>query len=442
MESLENAIRVVNRPRKYHGNPVLTYDRPWEDNRIEDASVLYDPEKGFEMWYENFKRNEKSGNVRDHMLCYATSTDGIHWEKPDLGLIEYQGSKRNNIVFMPKGEYEIEGVLRRGGVHNPTVIREEEGDPKRLYRLFYYSRFDRGIHVASSSDGLHWDPLEGIQVRAGDRNSAYYDQGLDRYRVITRIPGRGIRTCGMWESKDCEMWEFVEEALHPDEEDPPQTQLYGMVCFEYEGLRLGFLEIFHVPKRKLDTQLVYSLDGTQWHRACDRKTFLSWGPEGEWDSYWAFPINTPPIQAGDHLYIYYRGMKVPHRLSSDPPSYYMPYGPIHSIGLTVLRLDGFVSIDASCEEGVVTTAPLIFKGSQLHINAEAKPGYVVVELLDEEGRIIPDFAKRSCIPMDTEDNVDHIVRWKKKESLDELAGEPLKIRFYLRGAKLYSFEVA
>src|SRR5262245_27056308 len=34
-------------------------------------------------------------------LCYATSKDGITWEKPDLGLVEFGGSKKNNIIESP-----------------------------------------------------------------------------------------------------------------------------------------------------------------------------------------------------------------------------------------------------------------------------------------------------------------------------------------------------
>jgi hypothetical protein len=29
-------------------------------------------------------------------MCYAVSEDGLHWEKPNLGLVEYNGSKENN----------------------------------------------------------------------------------------------------------------------------------------------------------------------------------------------------------------------------------------------------------------------------------------------------------------------------------------------------------
>ena len=33
------------------------------------------------------------------MTCYAESKDGIHWKKPELGLVEFNGSKANNIVM-------------------------------------------------------------------------------------------------------------------------------------------------------------------------------------------------------------------------------------------------------------------------------------------------------------------------------------------------------
>jgi len=34
----------------------------------------------------------------DCLYCYATSKDGVTWVKPKLGLVEFNGSKDNNII--------------------------------------------------------------------------------------------------------------------------------------------------------------------------------------------------------------------------------------------------------------------------------------------------------------------------------------------------------
>jgi len=423
--SMENVARVVNQPRKYHGNPVLTYDRPWEANCVITwGSVLYDRQKGeFRIWYEVHRRGGKLG--KEMFLCYAFSEDGVHWHKPELGLFEYGGSKENNIVFIPPD-------MR---FDSPTVLDDpSERDPEKRYKLFYHTSglSPRGIYMAHSGDGIHWNPVNDVLVKAGDRNTAYYDTKLKKYRVITRIPGRGIRTCGLWESDDCERWEFVKELLAPDEKDPEDTQLYGMVYFNYESLFLGYLEMFYIPKRKLNAQLIYSTDGYDFFRACERKTFLDWGPEGSWDRAWVFPSHNPPIRIGDELYIFYQGRETLHWSRG-------PYGVVGSIALSFLRPDGFASLDALDDEGEVLTRALIFEGSTLHINAKAKPGYVAAEFLDEEGQAITGFDRDSCLPMASEDSLDHTIQWKGGGELSALAGRPVRLKFYMRRAKLYSF---
>ena len=423
IESIKGLTRVVNQPRKYHANPVLTYDKPWEGNCVITwGSVLYDSrEKLFRIWYEVYRRPKD--DKKDIILCYAASKDGIHWEKPSLGLVDYKGSKDNNIVFEPPG----------GTLDSPTVIEDpRDPDPERRFKLFFHTggRSPRGIYMACSPDGIHWNLEEDVKVKAGDRNTAYYDDLISKYRVVTRIPGRGIRTCGLWESDDCRRWEFVKEILAPDEDDPPGTQLYGMVAFCYEGIHLGYVEPFFVPERKLNAQLIYSIDGYNWMRACDRKTFLDWGPEGSWDSAWVFPSHNPPIRIGDELFIFYQGRKTLHWSRG-------PYWVIGSIGLSFLRPDGFVSLDAIYDEGTVTTSPLLLRGDELHVNAEARPGYVTAEILGSEGEVVPGFEKKSCTPMCCTDSLDYVLSFGR--SLRQIDEEAVKVRFYLRGAKLYSF---
>ena len=412
--------RVVNQPVKHHDNPVLTYEHPWEGNCVITwGSVIYDgQEEVFKVWYEAYKKFPKHGDGT--ILCYATSRDGITWQKPELGIYDYLGSTANNIVFWLKGK----------GIDAPTVLAVPNPTPDVKYRMYFHQK--GGIYTATSSDGLHWNLNERVLIEAGDRNSAHYDPERGKFIVITRIPGRGMRTCGLWESDDGESFTHVGEIVAPDKHDPAETQLYGMIYFNYAGLRLGFLEMFYVPTRLLDTQLVYSRDGLGWHRACDRMTFLSRGPAGAWDYAWVTPSQNPPIRVGDRLYIFYQGRQTLHWAVE-------PYGHIGSIGLAFLRPDGFVSLDAQCEEGCVTTMPLLLDGEALHINAAARPGYVTAEIADANGDAVEGFSREDCVPMSMEDSLDHAVMWRNGKSVGALRGRPVRLRFYMRGAKLYSF---
>ena len=416
----EGVRRVVNQPVKHHDNPVLTYEHPWEGNCVITwGSVLYEPkEKLFKVWYEAYKKFPKHGDGT--IVCYATSKDGIHWDKPKLGLYDYLGSKDNNIVFWPKDT----------GIDAPTVLREPNPTPDAKYRMYFHRK--GGIYTATSPDGIRWTALDRSLINAGDRSSAHYDPIRKKYLVITRIPGRGMRTCGLWESDNGVDFKHVSEIVAPDDNDPAKTQLYGMIYFNYAGLRLGFLEMFYIPTRLLDTQLVYSRDGLEWTRACDRQVFLPRGGQGAWDQTWVTPSQNPPIRVGDKLYIFYQGRQTLHWAVE-------PYGHIGSVGLAFLRPDGFVSLDAQCEEGTVITAPIVLDGAALHVNAFARPGYVLAEVADLDGNPLEGYSRAGCVPLEMADRLDHEVAWKGGRTLAALRGKPVRLRFILRGAKLYSF---
>jgi len=416
--------RVLNQPRKYHKNPVLTYDKPWEGNCVITwGSVLYEPDqKLFKVWYEVYKKFPPKGES-GMLLCYATSRDGFHWDKPELGLVDFRGSKANNIVLAERFD-------------SPTVFRDPHPTEEVKYRLFWFGHEGekRGICSATSPDGIHWKRVPGIRVNAGDRNTAGYDPLRKKYYVITRIPGRGMRTCGLWESDDAVNFKYMTEIAAPDDQDPDQTQFYGMITFPYAGLHMGFLEPFFIPLRKLNTQLMYSHDGLEWTRACDRQTFLPWGPPGSWDQTWVIPSQNPPIRVDDQLYIFYQGRQTLHWAEK-------PFGHIGSVGLSFLRVDGFASVETQWNEGTVTTAPLLLEGKTLHLNAKARPGTVRVEVLDIEGKPLEGFSYNDCQPMSMTDSIDYAVSWKSDGSLEKLTGKPVRLRFHVQGAKLYSFWV-
>ena len=422
IESVDGLQRIVNQPVRHHANPVLTYEKPWEGNCVITwGSVLYDEEeKLFKIWYEVYKKAGGPGEAT--ILGYATSKDGVTWEKPELGLVDYRGSKANNLVFASK----------TSTIDSPSILFDPHPTPECKYRMYWYSFEESGIRGATSPDGLRWNLIEGILVNAGDRSSACYDPKRQKFLVITRIPGRGLRTCGLWESEDGKDFQYFGEIAAPDEGDPEKTEFYGMIYFPYAGLRLGFLEMFYVPLRKLNTQLIYSHDGLEWRRACDRQTFLDWGPPGSWEQAWVTPSQNPPIRVDDKLYIFYQGRQTLHWAVA-------PFGHIGSVGLALLRVDGFVSLDAQCEEGSVTTAPLMLEGATLHLNAFARPGAVTVEVLDLNGNPIESFTRADCIPLNMADRTDHAVAWQGNRSLGVLSGKAVRLRFSVQGAKLYSF---
>ena len=178
IQSLTNAKQVLNTAVKEPSNPVLRPDRPWEGRFSPVSKVIYDPvKKLFKMWYSTsgdwraepggqlveFQWTD-TGTVRElvdapyryvgiygnykYRLCYATSKDGVHWEKPNLGKVEFDGSRNNNL-------------LPDGG-RAPTFEDPNETDPAKRYKSIAMTRTKNPpgmqLHVYYSPDGFNWTP--------------------------------------------------------------------------------------------------------------------------------------------------------------------------------------------------------------------------------------------------------------------------------------------
>ena len=103
-------------------------------------------------------------------------------------------------------------------------------------------------------------------------------------------------------------------------------------------------------------------------------------------------------------------------------------------------MDGFVSLDAGYPGGVVTTKPLRFTGDALRVNlSTAGAGGVRVALLDAEGTPLPGFGREDCAWINA-DEIDHRVEWKSGSDLSRLAGQPVRVEFTMRNARLFAFE--
>src|SRR5262245_34780421 len=149
----------MGHPRRHARNPLIVPDRSWEKGRPVDSSadgvqisgqsVLYDPdEKLFKMWYHPYTLLD-SGN---RPWCYATSRDGVSWEKPDLGIFDNGGSRANNIL----------AAGRRSKYFN--VFKDpQDPDPARRYKAMgeIEGREASGAAVAFSPDGLRWTEYPG-----------------------------------------------------------------------------------------------------------------------------------------------------------------------------------------------------------------------------------------------------------------------------------------
>lgn len=125
-----------------HGDPVVVADRPWELGTHLNGSVHHDGRR-FRMWYEPIPPAGERQGKPYYVVCYAESSDGIHWEKPELGVTEIQGTRKNNLVSM------------RG--HCPNVV--DLGDNAPPERRYF------GVTVA-------WPPVSGVPELLNDARTS------------------------------------------------------------------------------------------------------------------------------------------------------------------------------------------------------------------------------------------------------------------------------
>jgi hypothetical protein len=456
-------VRTLHSARKLE-KPVLEPDRPWEGDRIYIyGTVYYDPETQlFRMWYVTRLSPEYEHRAPGliwpwDMILYATSTDGIHWEKPNLGLHEFDGSRDNNILVLNK--------------HSPSVIiDEEEVDSASRYRMaaWDWTVGKQGFWVADSADGLNWNEhpdnpimvtsdevLETMTVTREPRTGEYF--GFHRRWGVGDHILNKKRLVAVATSMDFKEWSDPKLIFVPDAQDdawvqdPGQrTEFYGMAGFCYSGQFLGFLPVFRVVRQPsyddiggqteiatqapwdgpIEAQLVHSRDGRDWHRFEDRSPIIPRGQPGSFDAGCILCSANRPVVHDDEVWHYYTAVNTTHGGLMPPKRL--------SIGRAAWRLDGFVSMDAGVFGGMVETVPLEHSGGRLEVNVNAVQGSLEVEVLSAAGDPLVGYERADCVALQ-DDAVRHVVHWKGTDRLP--ADQPVRLRFYLNSAELYSFRL-
>jgi len=215
-----------------------------------------------------------------------------------------------------------------------------------------------------------------------------------------------------------------------------QPQLYALDCVAYESLILGLFTIW--PGQPADRPkpnyiaVGFTRDGFHWHRPTHEAFIPVSERKGDWNWGNVQSAGGCCLVVGDKLYFYVSG-----RAGVDGSS----GSGVCSTGLATLRRDGFASMDAGGTVGMLMTRPVTFRGRYLFVNADADSGEMLVEVLDRNGEPIPGFTRWDCTPVTTDSTLQQ-VRWSGEADLSRLSGQPVRFRFWLRNAALYSFWVS
>ena len=461
IERLDNLQQVLGQPQPKE--VVLTFDQPWE-KAANYVTVIKDGPT-YRMYYRGVTLTPAGEfDGESAVTCYAESSDGIAWTKPNLGLHDYQGRRDNNIMLGPDSRHIS---------HNFAVFLDSRPGVKPAERFKAVGGLLEGNAAAAghpvaatkagglfrfvSADGLHWQLLSPEPLFAGyaldSLNCPVWMADENQYAIYLRTwseggtpeqPAfRGYRTISRAVSKDFLTWSkpvpmsfggsppenLYTNGTHPYFRDPHLLVALGFrfsperqVVSAEDEARFG---VHHTQARGVsDAVFLTSRGGFAYDRTF-LESFIRPGPDPK---AWTARNNAPalgvvPTGPGEmSIYTVTR--------------YTMPDCRLQRY---TLRTDGFASIRAPYAGGTLTTKMLVFTGSTLVLNfATSSVGAVRVELLDDHGRVLAGFSAAECDEL-IGDQLEQTVTWQRSADVARLAGRRVQLRFLMKDADLYSF---
>lgn len=421
------------------------------------GTVLQDGGK-FRMWYYALHwgeyTGEQLGSLHTGPVCYAESDDGLHWVKPELGQVEFRGSRANNIIALPDFLTEGAHLIKDG----------EDPDPARRYKLVYNNR-PAGrdfwtIRTATSPDGLHWTAQPELPIDNFIEHASFYKHG-GLYIVNSQSSSRSsARSEGghargrqgyAWVSPDFRRWlpECCESFTLPEPLDPekrggrkPYDQVHlGVGAASFGNVLVGFYCIWHNQPWPTandwfgkgttsgDLGLVVSNDGLHFREPVKHFVYL--------DRNDSPPTPVPGatyekilcqangiLNVGDETRIYHGRWPNTARIED----YYA------EVALATLPRDrwGALGLFPEANEGSVWSAPVKLPqgGCRVVLNADAAQG-MRVEIADARFALLPAFSGEQSGTVQVAGGLDCPVRWAQGD-LSQLGGQTVRLRIHLQ----------
>lgn len=423
---------------------VFRFDAPWEGGQSGYATVFKDGDR-YRLYYRG------GGDLVREYTLLAESQDGVKWERPKLGLFEANGSKESNVVWTgrQKAYWESHNFAPFKDA-NPAARPEERYKAVSLGRAVPPGEKEtrKVLFAFVSSDGIHWQRFKEQPIITegsfDSHNLAFWDPNRREYVCYLRHGVRGKRGVCRTTSRDFVNWTKPEPL---DYGDAPLEHFYTngiLIYYRAEHIYLGFPMRFVPPQERStvgfdnrktdglsDAVFMSSRDGLHFDRTF-MEAFIRPGLDPE--NWGGAHGNTTPVwglleTSPNELSIYWM---------EHYDNYPEDTGMIPQIRRGTLRIDGFVSVNTGYKGGEFVTRPLSFKGSRLVLNVSTSAvGSVKVEIQDSAGRSIPGFGLDDCIEI-WGDEIGRMVGWKSGPDVSKLAGKPVRLRFVMRDADLYS----
>lgn len=471
---MQNLTRTMHSPER-HG-PVIEPDPSIGETAVQTRTApQWNSEKElWEWWYWGSHTCEPHGqwhSTNVNLTKYAISRDGIHWEKPNLGMFELNGSTDNNILtfdgYQPGPIHEMPG---RELYH--CMRDERDPDPERRYKGLM------GVHdriPAVSPDGFTWTPIEGTQLKSSDESTMTYDPATEQFLAIMKRGTVWGRSMALMTTKDFIEWDDHGIVIHADDIDwsgrkdrirrvveddaylsPPLvdeedyiSETYNMAIHPMGGGYIGLLNIFdpagaipppHMNHTGLNQiQLAFSRDLLHWRRIGDRREFLGVMPwDGiRYDTQQLLAAGAP-VDTDNEIRIYYIAARFRGHKGLYDERLHPYFEQICALSLATLRKDGYISLDASDKQGTLMTCAVKLQGNAVGVNVNAAGGRLRAELIDAETLdVIDRFSADTCTVVDA-DTTNGRLEWAGV-SPASLGDRPVRIRFLAGNCSFYSF---
>ena len=452
-----SGIRLVAEPAQRIG-PVIRRDKPWEKMGLGVYTLIHE-DGTYRMW----GRCQDAGGESN--ACYFESADGETWERPELGLVPFDGNMANNLIP------DFQGCVFRDPIapaeeRYRTVWEASWGDQDLI--MEYKARRPASVAkmaeewtditkycllAAVSPDGYRWTTLpEPICIECSDTQIVTcYDERLKRYVMYTRNYMTGMaaegysdrrerwhwvaprRAIGRTESEDFREFPASEVIIEPGADMGPSDTYYTNCKTTIPGApdhHLLFPTVWHQAEETTSVEVHASYYGRVWTRI-PGSPVLETSDFGRFDGGCIF-ASPNVVELPDGRWVLpYTGYAYPHKYPRGAWAY--------DIGMATWPKGRMIALDAQAR-GEFTTLSFVTPGTKLRINAVTKrSGSLRVEVLDFKGNPIPGRTFEDCVPL-IGDHYRTLVAWKQGDDLGVEENAPVALRFRMDKAKIYGLD--
>lgn len=434
--------------------PVLAFDEPWEGPFSGYATIIHAGDV-YRAYYRGMGESDAGGDSNpEQLVCLAESKDGVQWTKPSLDLFPRKDAPKTNIVL----------VGGQGVTHNFAPFLDDRPGVKADEKYKGVGGVDpSGLFVFASPDGVHWRRIqdapalakEDAQVREGEsayvfdsQNVPFWSAAEGKYLLYYRIYQDNVRRIARVESDDFLAWRnpTLMEYRRANGEPAPVEQLYTSQTHPYfraPHISIATAARFMPGRVAISEQQAEAIgvDPRYFHDLSDA-VFMSARGGNVYDRTFMEAFVAPGVGAENWTSRTNYPARNVVQTGPDEMSLYVNqnYGqPTAHLRRYSLRLDGFAAVHADYDGGEMLTKPLLFQGSRLLLNfATSAAGGVKVELQRLDGTPIPGFALGDC-PELIGNEIERAVVFSGG-GLDELVGQPVRLRFVMKDADLFALQ--